>query len=88
MAKAKTQEFEGFVGRAFRGTDGLIRWITHFSTRKYFTLLWLDENANVWHNGGIVKAQQWQGGDEVAAPQKGDVYQLAGATGLISERRA
>lgn len=79
---------ESFVGRAFRGTDGIIRWITHFSTRKYFTVLWLHEKSGTWHSGGIVKAHQWEGGEEVPAPQKGDVYKIAGATGLISERTA
>lgn len=76
------------VGRAFRCADGLVRWITHHSARRYYTLLWLDEPSNTWHSGGIVKAAKWEGGEEVAPPRPGERYRLAGAMGTVDERIA
>lgn len=77
--------FQEVVGRAFRCPDGLIRWITHLSTRNYYSVLWRYEYEDVWHGGGIYKANKWEGGEEVAAPQPGEPYRMAGATGIISE---
>lgn len=74
------------VGRAFRCSDGLIRWITHLSTRGYFSLLWRQDDGDIWYSGGIVKVDKWQGGEEVRSPRPGESYKLAGATGVISER--
>ena len=74
------------VGHAFRCSDGLVRWITHLSTRNYYSVLWRYETDDVWHSGGIVKADKWENGEEVAAPQPGETYRQAGATGVISER--
>lgn len=73
------------VGRAFRCSDGLIRWITHLSTRNYYSLLWLNESEGVWFSGGIIKANKWQGGEEVVAPKPGEVYKRVGATGVTTE---
>lgn len=73
------------VGKAFRGADGLVRWITSLSTRHYYTLLWLDEQSQTWFAGGIVKVSNWEGGAEVTAPQPGERYRRAGATGLVDE---
>lgn len=73
------------VGRAFRCSDGLIRWITHLSTRNYYSLLWRYESDDVWESGGIIKADQWDGGAEVAAPKPGEAYKRVGATGVITE---
>ena len=84
MAKAKDQEVS-IVGRAFRCSDGLIRWITYKSRRGYYHLLWLNEQDGVWHSGYMVRSDKWQGGQEVAAPQPGETYRLAGATGVITE---
>src|ERR1044071_3800844 len=84
-SKPQHDDPQSIVGRAFRGSDGLIRWITHLSTRNYYSLLWLNEADGVWHSGGIVKADKWAGGSEVAAPQPGESYRIAGATGIVSE---
>jgi hypothetical protein len=81
--KQETSKEQQLVGRAFRCSDGLIRWITHLSTRRYYSLLWLNEAEGVWYSGGIVKANQWEGGEEVPAPQPGQPYRIAGATGVI-----
>lgn len=85
---ARRAEASQLVGRAFRCGDGIVRWIVGLSTRDYFSLLWLDESdgRRVWHGGGIEKIDRWQGGEEVPAPRPGDRYQLAGPTGLVSER--
>jgi len=84
--RVKTSFDAALVGKAFRCPDGIIRWITHVSSRKYFSCLWFDEEGQNWHNGGIIKTSDWQGGEEVAAPQKGETYFLVGATGFISEK--
>lgn len=71
------------VGKAFRSrNDGRIRWITNLSSRKNYTLLWLDEGTDIWWQGGHVDAatfDRFYGGDEVAAPT--DSYKLAGVFG-------
>jgi hypothetical protein len=78
------------IGRAFRCSDGLVRWITGLSTRDYFSLLWLDERTNTWFSGGIIKIHKWQelygDAEEVRGPQPGERYQLAGPTGMVDER--
>jgi hypothetical protein len=81
--KQETSKEQQLVGRAFRCSDGLIRWITHLSTRRYYSLLWLNEAEGVWYSGGIVKANRWEGGEEVPAPQPGQPYRIASATGVI-----
>ncbi len=77
------------VGKAFRGRhDKLVRWITHRSARHNYTLLWLDEQSDIWWQGGHVRAatfDQFYGGDEVSAPQRGDTYKLAGVFGGFRE---
>ena len=73
------------VGRAFRCSDGLVRWITHLSVRGYYSLLWRRETEDVWYSGGIVKYYRWEGGKEVPAPKPGETIRIAGATGVISE---
>lgn len=77
--------FLSLVGKAFRCTDGLVRWVTHLSVRNYYSMLWLDERTNVWHDGGIIKADRWQGGEEVPVPT---TWLQAGATGIVSERKS
>jgi hypothetical protein len=71
------------VGKAFRSrSDGRIRWITNLSTRSNYTLLWLDEETNIWWQGGHVDAatfDKFYGGDEVDAPIGS--YKLAGVFG-------
>lgn len=74
------------VGRAFRCPDGLVRWITGLSTRDYFSLRWLDERDHTWFSGGITKIDNWEGGEEVRAPQPGESYKMCGARGMVDER--
>lgn len=66
------------VGRAYRCTDGLIRWITGISTRKNYQVLWLREEDGVWMQGGTWPFAQWQDSEEVPAPQPGETYKRAG----------
>lgn len=88
MLRTKTLVDATLVGRAFRGPDGIIRWIMYLSSRKYYFCRWFDESGGVWHNGGSIKTTDWQGGEEVPAPRKGETYLLVGSTGLVSERIA
>ncbi len=80
------------VDKAYRGRDGLIRWVTHRSTRGYLHLLWYHEETDAWHNGGRVKEDRWDDGGlsdggEVPAPQAGSTCKFCGAMGLIEERK-
>lgn len=82
-------EAQQLVGRAFRCDDGLVRWIIYLSTRRgYFSVLWRDDESEVWHSGGIIRADKWRGGQEVRAPQPGETYRLVGATGVENQRTA
>ena len=77
------------VGKAYRGKDGLIRWITGVSTRRYYQLLWREEADTIWQFGGIAIAKEWPGsiadGVELPAPQMGDTYLKATALGGVRE---
>lgn len=79
------------VGKAYRGRDGLIRWVTHRSMRNYYHLLWYHEETDAWHNGGRMTASTWEQGGcgeggEVLAPAAGSVCKFCGVTGVMSER--
>ena len=69
-----------FVGRAFRGKDGVVRWITGLSTLRNYQLLWLRPDGT-WATGGVTPAASFTAsmyfGDEVVAPQPGETYKLA-----------
>jgi hypothetical protein len=73
------------VGRAYRShKDGITRWVTHRSHRGYLHLLWYSEDARGWFNGGKAKAKDWPGwyaGEEVPAPQAGDIVTMYGVFG-------
>jgi hypothetical protein len=85
-AETKRGSFEPpIVGNAYRCPDGIVRWVTHLSVRGYYHLLWLDEERNQWHQGGKVKARDWQGGEPYPAPQPGDTYTLLNAFGYPDE---
>ncbi len=86
MSKADKEQFAALVGKAFRCPDGLIRWITRLSARGYYHVLWLSEQTNVWHSGGIISAREWKATEEAPAPQAGDTYQFCEVTGVVSER--
>lgn len=86
--KQHTAEQLSRVGRAFKCPDGLIRWITNLTTRSYYAVLWRREDEDVWYSGGIIRSDKWEEGVEVHAPQAGEVFRLAGATGIISDRTA
>ena len=78
------------VGKAYRGSDGTIRWITMLSARRNYSLMWLDETSGVWHFGGTLDAYQFAQIDGVicACPQPGEKYRKMGATGQIVTARA
>jgi hypothetical protein len=69
------------VGRAFRGKDGTVRWITGKSRAGNYQMLWLRSDG-IWTQGGTTLAASWDAsvyaGDEVPAPQPGETYKLAG----------
>jgi hypothetical protein len=67
-----------------------VRWIIYLSTLDNYGVRWLDERNNVWFSGGTVKIKKWQErygeAEEVRAPQPGESYLMAGATGLVETR--
>jgi hypothetical protein len=75
------------VGKAYRGTDGLVRWVTHESTRHIYSVLWLDEESSVWYSGGKYRKNEahYIVGPEDFAPQPGDHYILMGSLGTLRE---
>lgn len=74
------------IGKAFRDDTGLVRWIIGKSNRNYYQLLWLDETTGVWNQGGISKTIPQ--GEEVPAPQPGNIYKLAGTFNGYREQMA
>lgn len=74
------------VGRAFHCTDGIIRWVTNLSTRGFYSVLWRSRENDVWHSGGIIRPADFYDlvVKEVPAPQPGDEYRMAGATGVVA----
>lgn len=73
------------IGRAFRGEDGVIRWVTWASKRQFYHYLWLDEERGYWYEGGYAHVSTWRAADEVPAPQPGETYTLIGALGTPRE---
>lgn len=78
------------IGKAYRGRDGIVRWVIGRSRRGYYHLRWLNEEEGIWFNGGSIKADHWEQhglGDlgEAAAPQSGDHYRMAGVMGTVYE---
>jgi hypothetical protein len=70
------------VGKAYRGADGVLRWVYHRSTRGFFHIRWKDEESGRWNSGGIVSRANWCGGEVSPAPLPGSAVTLVGATGL------
>lgn len=75
-----------FIGRAFRGPDGVVRWVHAQSTRGLLHVRWLDESGEVWFSGATLNVKEmgtekWPLCDEVPAPQPGDTFVLCGALG-------
>lgn len=73
------------VGKAYRGTDGTVRWCIKQSVRGYYECLWWDEAANVWYYGGKYKGEGFPAGAEVRAPQPGERYIRMGMFGMPDE---
>jgi hypothetical protein len=86
--KEVSEMADKILGKAFRGSDGTIRWFLRHSDRGYFSCLWLDESDDVWMPGGIYQIKDLPLGEEVPAPQPGEKYKNCGATGLVSEMTA
>lgn len=80
------------VGHAYRGKDGLVRWITWMSKNNNYSMSWLDEKTGIWHDGGHAKASKWVGsmydGPEVPAPQPGEKYHRLNVFGNMLEATA
>ena len=81
------------IGRAFRGPDGVVRWVHAQSTRGLLHLRWLNETSGVWFAGGTIiprdmTSEKWPLRDEVPlAPKMGDVFKLCGALGTTTTYR-
>lgn len=72
------------LGKAFRGPDGIVRWVqTRSRRRQTYRVLWLDERENVWYFGGTIHVAAWRGGEPYPAPQPGETYQMCGALGNV-----
>jgi hypothetical protein len=82
------QQQDQRVGRAYKGKDGIVRWITDRSRRGKYRLMWRND-AGQWSFGGTLNADQWPGswadGEEVPAPQPGETITVVGAMGTKSE---
>lgn len=68
------------VGKAYRGQDGVVRWARNVNRRNSYHLRWLDEERNIWHNGGVAK-KDTDLGYEVPAPQAGETVTVIGVMG-------
>ena len=80
------------VGKAYRCTDGIVRWVTYQSRRGYFHLLWLEEERGVWYSGGKMKSGDatlaaFEDAGPYPAPQPGESYVLMGVYGTPRECR-
>ena len=81
------------IGRAFRGPDGVVRWVHAQSTRGLLHVRWLDELSGVWFSGGTVNpwdisSEAWPLRDEVPlAPKMGETFRLCGALGMTTTYR-
>lgn len=76
------------VGAAYRGTDGVVRWLRS-ETRWGYYMLWLDTDSHTWYDAGYLRKDReasWHLvlGEEVPAPQPGTVFQRVGPLGTVS----
>jgi hypothetical protein len=71
------------IGNAYLCSDGLIRWITGRSIRDYYSILWREQDSDVWHHGGVVHADEWQEGTRVENPT--GKFKVMGSTGRLLE---
>lgn len=89
----KSKRGADLVGRAFRGPDGIVRWVHAQSTRGLLHLRWLDELSGVWFSGGTADPrtlglETWPLRDEVPlAPKMGETFKLCGALGTTTTYR-
>ena len=78
------------VGKAYRGSDGVVRWITGKTRWGYYNLH-QDESTGIWYAGGYIQHKHWDpiahaAGGEILAPQPGDCYLRCGPMGTVSEQ--
>jgi hypothetical protein len=73
------------VGKAYRGTDGTVRWVVNKSTRGNYRCLCLDEREGVWVSGGVYRADRFPLGEPYPAPRPGETYHRAGVFGDVRE---
>lgn len=81
------------VGRAYRCSDGIVRWVVHRSTRGYYHLLWLEEERGVWFEGGKIKDRDatfaaFENAKPYPAPAAGETFTKMGVYGHPRECRA
>lgn len=74
------------IGKAYRGRDGLIRWVRSKTVHGRLMLLMLHEESGIWHHGGALSPESWQraglsDGGEVPAPQPGETIRRMGTLG-------
>lgn len=71
------------VGQAYRGADGIVRWVTGKSRRGLYRCLWLNEGEGIWHSGSAYKADAFPLGDPFLPPEPGESYLRAGPLGSV-----
>lgn len=86
-------KYPNLTGKAFRGRDGLVRWLHWLSKNGNYSMRWLDEQTGIWHIGGHCKRQHWDemyGGDDVShlLPVPGTSFRLMGILGTVREEVA
>lgn len=76
------------IGTTWRSNyDGLVRTVTHISTRGKYHLLWLDEEKDCWHGGGEIEALPPDAKvNSIAGPKRGETIMLMGAMGTKREK--
>jgi hypothetical protein len=77
------------VGKAYRGSDGVVRWVTHQSQRGRLHCLWLDEADSVWFSGASYKPAEMAAmvlGPEHPCPEPGETYKECGVFGRVETR--
>lgn len=75
-------------GAAYLCNDGLIRWVTHISSRGLHHVSWRNVGSGDWHYGGKFKRNDLQSivMGEVQSPQAGDEVAFIGPTGFQTKR--
>ena len=80
------------LGRAYRCSDGIVRWVVHRSKRGYYHLLWLEEERGVWFEAGKMREgdatfSAFAQAESFPSPEPGGTFTKMGAYGHPRECR-